>query len=80
MRLKAKASRILCGLLASALCFGSVAPNITAYAVTDKKPVNSDGTTPNWNKPQETVSDDQRQYSNQGVRLLVITQVRSRTR
>ena len=71
MRLKAKASRILCGLLASALCFGSVAPNITAYAVTDKKPVNSDGTTPNWNKPQDTVSDDQRQYSNQGVRLLV---------
>ena len=71
MRLKTKASRLLCGLLASALCFGSVAPNITAYAVTDTKPVNQDGTTPNWNKPQDEVSDDQRQYSNQGVRLLV---------
>ena len=71
MRLKSRASKLLCGLLASVMCFNTAMPSLTTFAVENTKPVNPDGTTPNWNKPQDTVSDNQGQYANQGVRLLV---------
>ena len=53
------------------MCSGTVVSPISAYAVTNTKPVNPDGTKPNYNKPQDMASDDQRQYADQAVRLLV---------
>ena len=71
MKLKAKAKKAICAILAAAMCSGTVVSPISAYAVTNTKPVNPDGTKPNYNKPQDMASDDQRQYADQAVRLLV---------
>ena len=58
-------------LLSTALIFGNIAPSMTAYAVDAQRPVNPDGTTPNGNKPQDTINTEGTYINDTPARLQV---------
>ena len=58
-------------LLSTALIFGNIAPSMTAYAVDAQRSVNPDGTTPNGNKPQDTINTEGTYINDTPARLQV---------
>jgi len=66
--------RGLCVLLAGFMAFQNVVPSLgtmSAYAVSTQKPVNPDGTTPNGNKPQDTIHTEEVYVNDTPLRLQV---------
>ena len=66
--------RGLCVLLAGFMAFQNVVPSLgtfSAYAVSTAKPVNPDGTTPNGNKPQDTIKTEEVYVNDTPLRLQV---------
>ena len=66
--------RGLCVLLAGFMAFQNVVPSLgtmSVYAVSTQKPVNPDGTTPNGNKPQDTIHTEEVYVNDTPLRLQV---------
>ncbi len=74
IRAKSPARCGLSFLLAGMMAFSAIAPGLgsySAYGVTPDKPVNSDGSIPNGNKPQDTINTEEVYINDTPIRLQV---------
>ena len=74
IRAKSPSRRGLSFLLAGMMAFSAVAPGLgsySAYGVMPDKPVNSDGSIPNGNKPQDTINTEEVYINDTPIRLQV---------